>query len=97
MLRWRPGAPMADAARLTFQNPLNPFADTPFGRSIAAAAELFERTTRRYGKPDFGLKETEIDGKKIAVHEETVWQKPFCSLHPFPPRPAEGRPTTRSS
>ncbi len=80
MAPWRA---VADAARLTFQNPLNPFADTPFGRSIAAAAELFERTTRRYGKPDFGLKETEIDGRKIAVHEETVWQKPFCSLQYF--------------
>ena len=44
----------ADAARLYFQNPLNPFSHTPFGRSVAAAAELFERTTRRYGKPEFG-------------------------------------------
>jgi poly(3-hydroxybutyrate) depolymerase len=80
MAPWRA---MADATRLTFQNPLNPFADTPFGRSVAATAELFERTTRRYGKPEFGLKETEVDGKKVGVHEEIVWQKPFCSLLHF--------------
>jgi poly(3-hydroxybutyrate) depolymerase len=78
-----PWRAMADAAKLTFQNPLNPFADTPFGRSVAAAAELFERTTRRYGKPEFGLTETTIDGKTIAVHEEVVWEKPFCSLLHF--------------
>ena len=41
--------------------------DTPFGRSVAAAAELFERTTRRYGKPEFGITSTEVDGKPIAV------------------------------
>ena len=29
----------ADAARLYFQNPLNPLSATPFGRSMAAAAE----------------------------------------------------------
>ena len=50
-----PWRAVADATRLAFQNPLNPFADTPFGRSVAAAAELFERTTRRYGKPEFGI------------------------------------------
>ena len=52
MAPWRA---VADATRLTFQNPLNPFADTPLGRSVAAAAELFERMTRRYGKPEFGI------------------------------------------
>ena len=43
---------VADAARLYFQNPLNPLSVTPFGRSMAAAAEIFERTTRRYGRPE---------------------------------------------
>jgi len=78
-----PWRAVADAARLTFQNPLNPFSDTPFGRSVAAAAELFERTTRRYGKPEFGLTETIVDGERVAVEDEIVWQKPFCSLLHF--------------
>ena len=45
----------ADAVKLLYSNPLNPLSHTPFGRSVAAAAELFERTTRRYGKPTFGI------------------------------------------
>lgn len=73
----------ADAMRLLYSNPLNPFSDTPLGRSVAAAAELFERTTRRYTKPVFGLSQTEIGGKKVAVTEEIVWSRPFCDLIRF--------------
>ncbi len=84
----------ADITRLYFRNPFNPLSDTPVGRSLAAGAELFERTTRRYGKPEFGLRETEIDGRTIAVADRIVWQKPFCSLLHFkrdlpPNRPAD--------
>jgi poly(3-hydroxybutyrate) depolymerase len=78
-----PWRAMADATRLAFQHPLNPLAETAFGRSVAAAAELFERTTRRYAKPEFGLTETIVEGKTVAVGEEVVWQKPFCSLLHF--------------
>jgi poly(3-hydroxybutyrate) depolymerase len=74
---------MADATRLAFQNPLNPWSETTFGRSVAAAAELFERTTRRYGKPEFGLTETVVDGRTVSVTEEAVWRKPFCTLLHF--------------
>jgi poly(3-hydroxybutyrate) depolymerase len=78
-----PWRAMADATRLAFQHPLNPLAETAFGRSVAAAAEVFERTTRRYGKPEFGLTETVVDGRTVAVSEEVVWRKPFCSLLHF--------------
>ncbi len=73
----------ADAVRLLYSNPLNPIAHTPFGRSIAAAAELFERTTRRYGKPSFGLSRTVVDWKTVAVKERVVWSRPFCNLFRF--------------
>ncbi|MBX3581882.1 MAG: polyhydroxyalkanoate depolymerase [Rhizobiaceae bacterium] len=73
----------ADAMRLLYSNPLNPVAHTPLGRSIAAAAELFERTTRRYGKPSFGLTTTKIDWKTVAVEEKVVWSRPFCNLIHF--------------
>lgn len=78
-----PWRAVADVARLTFQNPFNPLYDTPFARSVTAAAELFERSTRRYGKPEFGLAETEVDGKAVAVEEHVVWRRPFCSLLHF--------------
>lgn len=73
----------ADAMRLAYQNPLNPFSQTIFGRSMAAGLEVFERVTRRYGKPEFGLPTTEINGRTIGVREEIVWRKPFCELIHF--------------
>ena len=42
------------------KNPLNPLHHTSFGRNVAASAELFERMTRRYGKPLFGLDTTTL-------------------------------------
>ena len=78
-----PWRAMADATRMAFQNPLNPLTETPLGRSVAATAELFERTTRRYGKPEFGITETSVDGKAVAIGEEVVWEKPFCTLLHF--------------
>ena len=73
----------ADAARLYFQNPLNPLAATPFGRSMAAAAELFERSTRRYGKPEWGIADTTFHGVRVPVVKRVAWERPFCRLIHF--------------
>jgi poly(3-hydroxybutyrate) depolymerase len=86
----------ADAVKLFYSNPLNPFSHTAFGRSVAATAELFERTTRRYGKPSFGLTSTEVGFKKVAVAEEVVWSRPFCDLIHFKrDLPAGARPSPK--
>ena len=45
-----PARAVTDAAKILFQNPLNPWSHTEFGKSIAAGCEVFERTTRRYAK-----------------------------------------------
>ncbi|MBX3529539.1 MAG: polyhydroxyalkanoate depolymerase [Rhizobiaceae bacterium] len=79
----QPSRAFADAVRLIYTHPLNPLTRTAFGRSIAGAAELFERTTRRYGKPAFGFTETTVDFVKVPVVEEIVWSKPFCDLLHF--------------
>src|SRR6478752_1310893 len=71
---------VADIMRLAYSNPLNPLSQTPWGRTMAAALEMFERTTRRYGKPSFDLPETVVGDKKVAVREEVVWARPFCNL-----------------
>ncbi|WP_322989877.1 MULTISPECIES: polyhydroxyalkanoate depolymerase [unclassified Hoeflea] len=79
-------APMrayADAMRMTFRNPVNPMSHTSFGRSVAAGFEMFERTTRRYGKPEFGLEQTTLKSGPVSVHEKIVWSKPFCNLIHF--------------
>ncbi len=73
----------ADATRIYFQNPLNPLTHTPFGRSMAAAAEVFERTTRRYGKPDWDIAETTVRGERVPVTPRVVWERPFCQLLHF--------------
>ena len=73
----------ADAVKLFYSHPFNPVAHTTFGRSVAAMAELFERTTRRYDKPEFGLHETTIGGKSVPVAASTVWSRPFCDLLHF--------------
>jgi poly(3-hydroxybutyrate) depolymerase len=74
---------MSDAARFVFKNPLNPLAHTVFGKNIAASAEIFERLTRRYGKPLFSLNETFINNHSYEIVETCVWEKPFCKLIHF--------------
>ena len=51
-----PARAATDATKLFFENPVNPLTNTPYGRTVTAACELFERTTRRYSKPDFGFR-----------------------------------------
>ena len=75
-----PARAVTDATKLLFQNPLNPWARTEVGKSVAAACELFERTTRRYGKPEWGLDDTEVNGIRVPVEVRSVWEKPFCKL-----------------
>src|SRR4030088_52067 len=57
-----PARAVTDATKILFQNPLNPLSHTEFGKSVAAGCELFERATRRYGKPEWGLDDTEVTG-----------------------------------
>jgi poly(3-hydroxybutyrate) depolymerase len=78
-----PSRAFADATRLMFKNPLNPLAGTTFGKSVAAACEVFERSTRRYGRPEWGIKNTLVGGERVPVRIETVWERAFCRLVHF--------------
>ncbi len=78
-----PARAAADVTRLYFKNPLNPVSQTHVGKSIAAWCELFERVTRRYGKPDFDIESTTVGGRKMAVQKNAVWSQPFCNLIHF--------------
>ncbi len=73
----------AELMRSAFQNPFNPLSYTQTGRTLSASAEMFERATRRFGRPEFGLHETIIDGETIKVEENVVAEKPFCKLLNF--------------
>ena len=91
----QPARAYADAVRLFYSNPLNPFSHTRWGRSLAATAELFERTTRRYGKPRFDIATTTVDWKSVAVTEKAVWTRPFCNLIHFQRAVPAGRKPDR--
>ena len=71
---------LTDATKILFQNPLNPWSHTDFGKSIAAGCEVFERTTRQYGKPEWNLPTTEVNGVRTPVEVKSIWEKPFCRL-----------------
>jgi poly(3-hydroxybutyrate) depolymerase len=73
----------AELTKTVYQNPWNPLSYTQYGRTVAAGAELFERVTRRFGKPSFELTETRIDGHKVEISEEIIVEKPFCTLLHF--------------
>ncbi|SHJ95382.1 poly(3-hydroxybutyrate) depolymerase [Aureimonas altamirensis DSM 21988] len=74
---------VADATKAFYENPLNPVSRTSMGRTAAAMAELFERSTRIYAKPEFGLDETFVDGRRVPVVDKPVWERPFARLLHF--------------
>ncbi|MCC0021722.1 MAG: polyhydroxyalkanoate depolymerase [Nitratireductor sp.] len=89
-----PWRAMAEATHLFYTNPLNPVSNTIPGRQLAATAEVFERATRRYGKPEFGITQTNVNGIPVEVTQKKVWSRPFCDLLHFeralPPGKAQG-------
>src|ERR1700685_1891796 len=73
----------ASAVEQLYSSPYNPFADTWFGKSMAAGAEIVARLTQNYGKPAFGLATTQVGNESVAVNEESLLTKPFCRLLRF--------------
>jgi poly(3-hydroxybutyrate) depolymerase len=88
-----PARAFADAGRLFFKNPANPWSHTEFGKTAAASFELFERTTRRYSKPEWNIDSTLVGAERVPVQIKTVWERPFCKLQHFDRR--FGRPLRR--
>ncbi len=78
-----PARAVSDAARTWLESPINPFSYTAAGRKMAASAKIFERLTRRYDKPAFGLATTAVDGKIVAIVERVAWERRFCKLLHF--------------
>lgn len=74
---------VAKAGKKYFEHPSNPLSTTEFGRSVAASFELFERLTRHYQKPEWGISCTKINGQSVPVSIENVIDKKFCNLLHF--------------
>src|SRR5690606_1607730 len=70
-------------------SPANPAADSLYGRTAVAAAEVFDSVTRRYGKPAWGLETIDIDGVPVRTAEQVVWASPWCRLLRFARHPSD--------
>ena len=88
----QPARAYADAVRLFYSNPLNPFSHTqlgPLGGGDGRAVRAHDAALRQAGlRPRRPPRST---GRTVAVTEKIVWSRPFCNLDPFRARPA-GRP-----
>ena len=79
-------SPVRMAAQIYSQvlkSPFNPISETPQAQTLAAGFDLFSETTQYHGKPAFGLTETKIDMRTVAVTEEILHRKTFCQLKHF--------------
>ncbi|MDQ7018564.1 MAG: polyhydroxyalkanoate depolymerase [Robiginitomaculum sp.] len=79
----KPWRQVARGTQALYTSPLNPWSGTLAGRSLAASADLFERLTRRYGKPAWDIESTSIDGRDMAVTPMPVLRKPWLTLTHF--------------
>lgn len=66
-----------------WKSPGNPWANSGPARASRAMLEMLERATRRFGKPSFGIAETEVQGATVRIEEQAMLQKPFCNLLHF--------------
>ncbi len=79
-------APMrlvAKSAKAVLESPANPMRDHELNRSALAVTSVFERATRAYGKPEWQIPTTEIDGRTHKVSPVSVWNTPWCKLIRF--------------
>ena len=74
---------LADIGLLFWQNTSNPMRDTSFARQATAGLTMFERATRRFDKPEFGILKTQVGKKEFAIQEDIIWQNPFCHVIHF--------------
>jgi poly(3-hydroxybutyrate) depolymerase len=75
------------------QHPWNPISYTDAGETVGHALDVFSHSTRIYGRPEFGLHETIINGRVVEVEEEVVLRLPFGQLKRFVRKaPTKGDP-----
>lgn len=66
-----------------FSSPFSPYSYLPYSRRVAARYDLFNRISKEYQKPEWGIDEVEINGESVSVTPEAVITKPFCHLIHF--------------
>ncbi|TSE35856.1 polyhydroxyalkanoate depolymerase [Tepidimonas charontis] len=78
-----PFSDFAAVAAKLFATPTSPLAQTPFAQRIAAGYDLLHRLGKDYEKPEFGIREVDVNGVHVTVHERVEIDKPFCQLRRF--------------
>jgi poly(3-hydroxybutyrate) depolymerase len=73
-------------------NPANPWGYSSMGPLVAASLEVFAHAAAPRGKPEFGITETKVGRKIVAVDEDIVLRKPFGQLKYFRKVDTENRP-----
>ncbi|SDV50953.1 polyhydroxyalkanoate depolymerase [Chitinasiproducens palmae] len=73
----------AHVASRTFADPANPAAYLPGASRTSAALELMYRIGKDYEKPQFDIRQVEVDGHHVPIVEQVVLEKPFCRLLRF--------------
>jgi poly(3-hydroxybutyrate) depolymerase len=90
---WLAGASrMASMGAGWLNNPANPLSYGSMGPIVAASLDVFAHASASRGKPEFGLNQTKIGKKDVAVHEEVVLRKPFGQLKHFRKDGVESQP-----
>jgi poly(3-hydroxybutyrate) depolymerase len=90
---WLAGASfLAQVQSNWLSNPANPFSYIGGGPVVASALDVFAHAAMARGKPDFGLDEITVNGKKVAVEEKIECRKPFGQLKHFVHSGIKGAP-----
>ena len=74
---------LAEWARGWFGHPFSPWAHLPVSRRMAASSDLFLRLTGRYEKPEWNIREAEV---------ELALDRPFCKLLHFKTASTKNKP-----
>jgi poly(3-hydroxybutyrate) depolymerase len=73
-------------------NPANPWSYGSMGPLVAASLDVFAHAAAPRGKPEFGIEETKVGRKSVAVTEQIVLRKPFGQLKHFAKEGVAGQP-----
>lgn len=69
--------------RQIVETPLNPWPEGYSKRFVSASCAMFENMTRRYGKPEWEIDSTRVDGLEVTVTENVVSDRTWCDLLHF--------------
>jgi poly(3-hydroxybutyrate) depolymerase len=74
---------MMQSAQAWINSPYHPFSYSSLSKPASAFLELFDRFTKEYPQPEFGIHRTMVGEKEYYIAQEVIIQKNFCKLVHF--------------